>query len=121
MMPNSRPTYAVEVNGDEIAARIRAARLMRAQAAAEIMGAGFAAVGRLFRPLSRPVARWRDLAALRRTFAALDVRTLRDLGLSPQIAAEITPEALADHPLAVPGRWRAANENPNRYRARNAA
>ncbi|MEQ8347617.1 MAG: DUF1127 domain-containing protein [Sneathiellaceae bacterium] len=121
MTPNSGLTYLAEAGSDDIAVQIKRARVMRAQAAADLMNAGLSAIGPLFRPLSRRVARWRELSALRRSFAGLDPRTLRDLGLSPQLAAEITPEALADHPMAVPGRWQVANENATRRQDRSAA
>ncbi|MFC3227868.1 DUF1127 domain-containing protein [Marinibaculum pumilum] len=114
------------MGSQDFSAQIAAARLIRAQAAADFMSAAFAALGLIIRPvtapLARPVARWRELSRLRATFAALDDATLRDLNIPREMASEITPEALADHPLAAGDRWRVANENAVAgSRARSAA
>lgn len=115
MSPTSTSLEQTYLGSHDLSARVAEARLIRAQAAAEIISGGMAAIGRVLRPalrpVSRPIARWRELARLRETFAALDDRTLRDLNIAPSVASEITPDALADHPLAVADRWRIANEN----------
>ena len=126
MSPNTNPVYLAELGSDDLSAQIAAARVIRAQVAADLVTAGFSAIGRgirpLVAPLARPLARWREVSRLRATFAALDDRTLRDLNISREMAEGITPEALADHPLAVADRWRSANENAQAGRqARTAA
>lgn len=96
---------------------------MRAEAFADYCRRALAAVGRLLHPLTAPIARARRLGRLRDELAGLDERTLRDLGLTPASAAAVTPESLADHPMAVQAQRRrgAANENRGPQPERRAA